>query len=44
MINPPSDPDPPDRRPGDRVGRGVILIELTLNHLTPEAGGIRLTR
>ena len=35
------DPDGSDRRPGERVGRGVILIELPLNHLVAQrAGGI----
>ena len=31
----------PDRRPGERVGRGVRLVELPLNHLVAQrAGGI----
>ena len=29
------DPDGPDRKPGGRVGRGVILLELPHNHLSP---------
>ena len=40
VINPPDTSRPPDRRPGERVGRGVILIELPLDHLAQRAGGI----
>ena len=35
------DPDGSDRRPRERVGRGVIYLELPLNHLLAQrAGGI----
>ena len=35
------DPDGSDRRPGERLGRGVILIEIPVNHLVAQrAGGI----
>ena len=40
-CSPATDPKGSDQGPGERVGRGVILLELLLNHLLAQrAGGI----